>query len=371
MGFTHYKPYTVASGKVPSTQTNFVVVLPIAADNDLRTIANGGHVANASGFDLRPYADAALTTPLSYELVGYTATTGVKEMYVLVPSLDDGVVVYLAYGDAALSSDGSAPSTVWADYVGVWHGEGLNDSSPSGYTLTNVQVGGASAVFFNNATTPPLGGACARFTHTNNSVYNYLKRDSADALAAVALTVECWFRSAALPNTYNYVFAYTNVGSTELLEARPKNSNKLACGSGPSGYDGTGALSFTSAVWTHLLQEYSNATGLNVYLDNALDKNVAAGGDLPTTTGKRFAIGGDRIDILFRTWHGDIDEVRVRTSVPTANNRTTNYNNQSAPGTFWTTGSEVAAPSDGGVNPGSIFNSRIFNSPIFNSRVFG
>jgi hypothetical protein len=43
--------------KVASTQSNFTVLVSVT-DPALKTIANGGHVANANGFDIGFYVDS-------------------------------------------------------------------------------------------------------------------------------------------------------------------------------------------------------------------------------------------------------------------------------------------------------------------------
>src|SRR6201999_2727578 len=52
---------TIDHTKVPSPQSNFTVLVSLT-DPALKTIANGGHVANANGFDLGFYADSGGTT---------------------------------------------------------------------------------------------------------------------------------------------------------------------------------------------------------------------------------------------------------------------------------------------------------------------
>ena len=48
---------TIDHTKVPSTQSNFTVLVSVT-DPALKTLANGGHVANANGFDIGFYADS-------------------------------------------------------------------------------------------------------------------------------------------------------------------------------------------------------------------------------------------------------------------------------------------------------------------------
>src|SRR5438034_359618 len=65
---------TVDHAKVPSTQSNFTVLVSLT-DPALKTVANGGHVANANVFDIGFYADSGGTTKLKWEVEKYDGTT--------------------------------------------------------------------------------------------------------------------------------------------------------------------------------------------------------------------------------------------------------------------------------------------------------
>src|SRR5262245_53924036 len=110
MAFGYYSAFTVNPGQVPSARTDFPVLLN-PTDSRFKSTGNGGHVQSTSGYDLRPYADSSHSTAYSFELVNYTATTGDFEMRVKVPSLSNGSVIYLFYGDATLNTDGSSTAT--------------------------------------------------------------------------------------------------------------------------------------------------------------------------------------------------------------------------------------------------------------------
>jgi len=149
MAFSYYKAAATNHNQC-GTVNSIDWPLQIAViDADLKMVSNGGFVQSTSGFDIRPFADAALTVPLTYELVTYIPATGQLEMYVKLPilSVTADIVVYLAFGNAALITDGSLNSTWDAGFVGVYHfGNGtpanlLTDSSQKANHATN---GGAT-----------------------------------------------------------------------------------------------------------------------------------------------------------------------------------------------------------------------------------
>src|SRR5690242_19569503 len=106
MAFRFYTPFTIRSGQVPSPQTGFSAILN-PTDERFKDVAHAGKVESSSGYDLRPYADSSLTTPLGYALTYYSGTTGTLEMRVNITA-SDGLTIYLAYGDPSLVTDGSS-----------------------------------------------------------------------------------------------------------------------------------------------------------------------------------------------------------------------------------------------------------------------
>jgi hypothetical protein len=119
----YYRALTVDKTKVPSTQSNFPVLVSVTHAT-LKTVANGGHVANSHGYDIGFFADSAGTTPLKWELERYNAATGEVVAWVKIPSLSSSVdtVFYVFYGDAAISTDQSDPTAVWSNgFAAVYH----------------------------------------------------------------------------------------------------------------------------------------------------------------------------------------------------------------------------------------------------------
>ncbi|HEY6160131.1 MAG TPA: hypothetical protein VI112_02880, partial [Bacteroidia bacterium] len=59
----------------PIDLSDFTALINITSDNDLRTVANSGHVENASGYDII-FTAADGVTKLDHQLESYTATSG-------------------------------------------------------------------------------------------------------------------------------------------------------------------------------------------------------------------------------------------------------------------------------------------------------
>ncbi len=151
--FGYYSPVSINAAQVPSTQTDFAVLVS-QTDNRFKTVGNGGHVQNASGFDIRPYTDSTLVTAITgYELERYNASTGEVVMWVKVSSLSSSTTPFvLAYGDSGISTDGSSSTTWDSNFLAVYHlkdGTTLNVNSSTGSnngTINGSLVAAALAV---------------------------------------------------------------------------------------------------------------------------------------------------------------------------------------------------------------------------------
>ena len=133
-----------ASGTAATTLTN-VPTLYSVTDVNLKTRANdptNGRVETANGWDIlfRATDDATCggTGPctLDHEVEKYDATTGELVAWVKVPSVNTNAassdtVIYIYYGNAAISQSLESATGVWdANHKGVWHllGESPDDS---------------------------------------------------------------------------------------------------------------------------------------------------------------------------------------------------------------------------------------------------
>lgn len=328
-------PISINAAQVPSTQTDFPVLVS-QTDNRFKTIANGGHVANSSGFDIRPYSDSGLTTAITgYELERYNATTGEVIMWVKVASLSSSTTpIYLRYGDPTITTDGSSTTTWSNSFYAVYHLKdgttlSLTDSTSNALTLTN-----------NNTATAATGQIDGSVGLASASSQYLNKNTGFAATPSTAMTLSAWVKGTSFPNAVNTV-ATTYVTSYQFIGVR--SDGKLIVfvhALTDISYDGTGATTLSTGTWYHLVITYSSAAGLVGYVNASVDKTVAANGTTSNATG--FSIGRDMINTgLNRYWNGSIDEVRFVTTVRSADWITTEYNNQSAPGTFETLGTEV------------------------------
>ena len=337
---------TIDHTKVPSTQSNFTVLVSLT-DPALKTVANGGHVGNANGYDIGFYADSGGTTKLKWEVEKYDGVTGNLIAWVKIPSVSSSsdTVFYLMYGDSTINTDQSDPPNTWdSNFKSVWHlGNGstlsLNDSTSNGSSLANVGATGA--------TTGKISGGAGPFNGTSQC----LKTVNSINLGANKVTLSAWINITGYTNS-NFAalaqFASTNWWfDNNSFSSTPNEAGTWgvwAAGSGGS-HNG-GKFTRPSAGVHHVVFTYDTTLGtaLNVkaYVDGVAQTITQTFSD--NTASANF--GNYIVHLMAQSdetvfWPATyLDEVRLSSSTRSAAWITTEYNNQSSPKTFITMGSE-------------------------------
>jgi Concanavalin A-like lectin/glucanases superfamily/Domain of unknown function (DUF2341) len=340
---------TIDHTKVPSTQSNFTVLVSVT-DPALKTVANGGHVANANGYDIGFYADSGGTTKLKWEIEKYDGTTGSLIAWVKIPSVSSSTdtVFYLMYGDSSINTNQSDPPNTWdSNFKAVWHmGNGstlsLNDSTSNGRNLANVGATGA--------TSGKISGGAGPFNGTSQC----LKTVSAINLGTNKVTLSAWVNITGYTNS-NFAalaqFASTNwYFNNNSFSSTPNEAGTWGVwAAGNGGLHNGGKFTRPSAGVHHVVFTYDTTLGaaLNVkaYVDGAAQTITQSFSD--NTASANF--GNYILHLMAQSdetvfWPATyLDEVRLSSSVRSAAWITTEYNNQSSPGTFITMGSENCA----------------------------
>jgi hypothetical protein len=337
---------TIDHTKVPSAQSNFTVLVSVT-DPALKTVANGGHVANANGYDIGFYADSGGNTKLKWEVEKYDGTTGNLIAWVKIPSVSSSTdtVFYLMYGNSAINTDQSDPPNTWdSNFKGVWH---MNDNAAN-TTIRESTVTGANGT--NNANTSSktaagqIGSALSYNGNTDGSFA------AINLSATNIVTLSFWMKWTTNANDDHLAFEYTpnyNVNAGGFIA--DWNSSSFGGGKFETGM-GNGNRTY----WTDLFTRPAAATWHLVHLvfnrSGPTDKVYVDGSLQTLTTGTHTASGmgnfsNSSLYFMSRAASalnaaGTLDEVRLSTIERNAGWVTTEYNNQSSPGTFITMGSE-------------------------------
>ncbi len=330
-GFQYYVPITIDHTQIPSTQSDFPVAISTSAVV-LKTISNGGHVQNTNGYDIRPFSDTGLNTALTYELVTYDPVNGYLEMHVKISSLSSSIdtIIYLAYGNSSITTNGSSTATWSNNFLGVYH---LADG-----TTLNVNSSTGSHNGTNNGATAAVGkiDGAANFVAASNQDIEL------DTINAAALTYSGWVNIPSFVNAYARVLCVDNLSTAHTLAV--KSNGKLTVEFSATTtlfYDGTGSHTLSTNTWYLLTGTYNSTSGLIGYVNAVSDGTVAANGAAKTNWTQHTAIGTD-IAGGSNGFNGVIDEVRISSVARSADWITVEYNNQGFFGSgFYTFGTEI------------------------------
>ncbi len=370
-GYSYYRTITVDHTKVPNTdQTQFPILVcgngssPCGSSlSGLNQSGGGAHVTNSSGFDIIFTTDSACSTKLTWEMEKYVASTGEFEAWVTNTSTalshTADTVFYMCYGNAAISTFQSTATAVWdSNFIAVYHfkdGTTLSgaDSTSNGYTLTlnssptatSGQIDGAGS--FTGAATAD-GTDSIPMTGSPVTISFWINRTSNQNFAAIVAKGDS-------NNTTTHDWSATANGTTGQIYMIRNGGNVV---------HSTTAL---TNAWTYFSGSM-NTTATNMYFNGTADASGTQGG---TGTGNTTNTSGRHIHVMSDTtqfYTGLIDEVRVSTSIRSADWVSTDYNNQSNPnngtGQFYSMGTETSA--GGNILPtfDSINNATLNNATI-------
>jgi hypothetical protein len=341
--FAYHKSITVQAGQVSNGPlTNFPMLVSVTNPN-LATVVNGGHVASYNAGTNDPWdiifeaqddttCGGSGTSPckLNHEIEAYNPMTGQLVAWVRVPSINNGTVIYMYYGNSCMTSSTQNASGVWADYRGVWHsgesGTTLSDSTSNNNLSTN-----------STQTTGQIGNAQSyngtwQLASKTTGVVN-IPANNANQ------TISVWFTIGVADNNVRSGVSFVNPTSGSGVQFGKRSS-------APAGVVGFwqwgGVLlggtqtSPTAGTWHYMVYTFNGTTHRPYFDGTALTSawTPAAQTGVPTR------IYFSTYDGTNERWNGRIDEVRITNTVRSAGWILTEYRNQNAPGTFYTVGAE-------------------------------
>lgn len=330
-----YSPVSINAAQVPTTQTDFPVMVSVT-DARFKDVAHSGHVNRSDGFDIRPYTDTTLGTAIAgYELERYIPSTGELIMWVKVASLSSSTTpIVLGYGDTSITTDGSSTTCWSSSFLDVYHlrdGTTLNLNSATGsHNGTNHSA---------TATTGKIDGAASFVSASSQSV-----TCGTNTYTPSNVTISAWINATSFPNAYNCAIGMQEAANGAFSVVLIKSTGKLGLfcrDSTPTtiSYDGTGTNTLSAGTWYYVVLTY--AGGIIGYVNGSVDHSLVAGAANLVTISPQTGTLGNDIVTASRFWNGLVDEARFASVARSADWITTEYNNQNAPGTFESLGSEV------------------------------
>jgi MSHA biogenesis protein MshQ len=302
----------------------------------LKTVANGGEVQNASGYDIVFYSDAAKTTPLDFEVETWDGATGELVAWVRIPTLSHttDTVIYLGWGDAGITTDQSNMTGVWdSNFHAVYHlgGAGYStqqrrDSTSNGNTLGNGSSTASSGT--------GVAGPCLSVSTSVNALY---AADVASVRLTTAFTLEAWVNANNFSGNRSIIAkAHSTVRGYQLRTDVTTGTPSVCFTQGSNVFRTvTGASGLSLSTWYHVVGRWDGST-LDLFV------NGASTGTPRSTTGTAdnvtdaLGIGGSGIGASGDPWNGLIDEPRLSAVARSTSYITASYNNQKPSSTFYT-----------------------------------
>ena len=354
--WTSRTPVTISHGQVSGTGslTNFPVLVSVTNAN-LKTVGNGGSVAQSNGNDILFTAGDGLTK-LNHEIESYNAATGQLIAWVQVPSVSPvtDTLIYAYYGGAGAGNQQNAAGVWDSNYKIVNH---LNQAS--GAVLDSTGNG-------NNATASPSGatyvaageiGGAYSFDGVNGLLTTPYSATWSGSFSNY--TVQMWLKFGTGVQNYEAALSAGGWGGPLNIWTYPSNgTNSFTIGTSGGGC----ATSSTTPVTTdtvnfhQLGMSYDASAGkLTMYVDGAAVGQTTCSGTTSLGTAALVLGGFSNFKLLPST----IDELRVSTATRSSDWILTEYRNQNSPGTFVTLGTQQQN-SGGGSPPAQVV------APAFN-----
>jgi outer membrane protein assembly factor BamB len=332
-GWPYRKAITIDHTQVTAALTYFPVLISLTTDADLQTYAQ------VSGNDIF-FTAADGTTKLNHEIETYTSSTGQLVAWVQVPSLSNttDTVIYMYYGNGSAANQQNAGGVWDTNFKGVWH-------LPNGTTLTaSDSTSNANNGTKQNAPTAVAGqiDGGASLNGTNQ----YISTTTSFANPQ-DFTVSAWFETSTASGRKIVGFETSRTGTTSTNYDR-----QIYMGTDGHIYFGwysgvTNTIASTNALndglWHHAVGTHTSGNVGALYIDGVLQ---GTGSNAAQSFTGYWRIGSYKLsgwtpasDGYFT---GQIDEVRVSNIARSGDWVTTEYNNQSSPGTFYTVGTAQA-----------------------------
>ncbi len=323
-GYEYRKTVQInGSSEIPgnSSLTNFPILFKVTAD-EFKSLSNGGYVTNSNGYDII-FASTESSQVFDHELESYDPTTGEVIAWVRIPSLPGGSNSNIAvhFGNSNVNADPSTEGTWNSGYQLVQH---MNSSFLDATSRNNDGS--------NNGTSDASGQIDRARSFDGSNDYVEIANDPTLNISG-NITISMWV----------YIEGFDTINSPTLLTKGTSNQNywayfeddqrvtfRYAPSSGFLGSQGTSSnTALNTQQWYYLTFSFQNIFR-RVYINGTNE-----GGDWSFASGQtnNNPINISEEDLPFE---GQIDEVRISNTARSANWIETEYNNQSAPGSFLT-----------------------------------
>lgn len=312
-GYDYRKNLTVDNTQVSTISntdlTDFPVLISLT-DADLATSA--GFVTSINGFDIA-FTSSDGTTQLDHELEEYNSGTGQLLVWVRFPTLNatTDTEFFVYFGNSSQTTDQSVNTTWDSNFQLVMHMDDLNDATTNGNNGTNNGSGSTTGVI----------GNARSFTNAGGDFISVADDASLDITGD--LTLSGWVNSTNFADTPDFL---TKGDFNESYSSWIRADGTLRFATDGSTVTSSGTITSGSNAY---LVFTKNSSGRILYINGVASGNDAVTTNF-TTNNSPFTISSSAYAIT-----GSVDEVRISNTARNADWIITEYNNQLAPGSFY------------------------------------
>ncbi|MCA9390285.1 DUF2341 domain-containing protein, partial [candidate division WWE3 bacterium] len=341
-GWSFRKRLTINESQIPGSTalTDFPVLVSLSSDSDL----SAG--AQSDGDDIIFVLDNG--SRLEHEIEYYSAGTLVA--WVKIPSLSatTNTTIFMYYGNPSVGSQESTVD-VWSNnFQGVWHM--AEDPSIS----TDGDCGGGSKELCDstrNNNDGDTNGSMASNQREAAKVGYGIHTDGVDDYYTVTdsptfdigtgnMTLSLWFYTDQTED--NGLLTHSNaMSATDGWWLTMFGDGRINYSMDDTDYT-TSSGAWSSTTWTNLVVT-KVGTVMTYYKNGAYLTSIDNGVNINNSDGN-FEIGREHNTYLTNMFDGLLDEVRFINTNRSADWITAEYNNQNAPGTFFSTGTQEKGP---------------------------
>ncbi len=336
-----YKEITVQDANVDGNLTDFPCLVVLDADSDV-----GGR-SQSAGQDLR-FTLSDGTTQLKHEVENFAIATGDASgnIWVKVPSIaaSGGASIRMYYGNDG-ASDGQDVANTWSSsYEGVWHcneasGTTVGDSSSNGFDGTMTNMAAEDWVPGKISTALDFPDATDYVTMGNQDELRFIGQDFSGS---------CWIKQTRTTDTVRQLMGPSHKMSWGLLTFTD-GTGSLWFYAANSYVQGTASTIPNADEWYHVgfAFEYSgsNNNDATLYVNGQAAGTASSLNDVGVTA-YEFVLGIDPRDHSGYAWDGEMDEVRLASTLRNADWFKFEHANINEADNELTWGSEVANAAD-------------------------
>jgi hypothetical protein len=340
-GYQYERVLTISSANVSNVNGVIMNMPVLVSTNDVTlstTSAQGGRL-NTTGMDL-VFSTMSDCSFLLFWDTDTVQNVGVSTFnaWVQIPTLTTATLTaatfYMCYGNPGVTKYQGISTMTWTNnntgagtfYQGVWH---ISNGTTVSTLDSTVNADTATLTAMTNISSGAVDGAGA----FNGSSSRMLLNDR----TALQITNKITFSTWARPSTLNGKFFFAKWTSPNYAYAFYRNAANKA-----TFFYGAGSSSVSSATINNNALQYivyeTSGTNGNVWINGVFASSVAI--TQIGTVASLASIGSQGTTAGFN-FAGDMDEVRISSGNYNQGWITTEYNNQSAPLNFVTSGLEV------------------------------